>query len=1272
MIRVRYALVAVTVVLSIVTPAFAHAESTPVDDATRAEIGRLMTEAKRLSAARTTASIDSSIQLYETALEMVEATLGAYDTTAARILVRMAVCEYWRENHDILKQQIDSASAIWSAALGMDHPMIGVGLRVLGDSYNHLGEYTNAEETYRRAATLLEPVKDLEQYYALTLALVYHGLGDVYKNTARLEEALELDFRVKEIRTQALGSDSYLARKANAPIGATLMRMERYAAAEPYLLEALDAQQKELGPDHMLIATTLNRLAQVNHGMGKDDTAKALLARAIPIMENALGPTHAQLAPLLGLQALLLAADGNIAEAQAYARRALSIRRNNYGDAHPFVVFDYRRLARILAASAINVTESYATLTDDEIREAAARLLDEGTRQLDAKTSESLDSADIALHAAIDLIEERFGPSDTTIARALCRLGFVYFWQQRKEDCRRVTDSAIVIWRQELGPDSPEIARGLRLLGDSFIQRGEYTQAQSYFEQTVALLNKQPQLDTLSAHVLALAYFGLANVYLSTNRPEEGLLHSKRMVAVWDEHQMYSPRMRHLEVQLGRSYYMLGQYREATEVLLNVLKLREEVFGPNHTYVALVCTKLAAAYWQLDILDSARIHNERALEILESRLGPEHVMTAGTLALESALFAAEGDYDRAIAVGERGARNRASGRGHNHPYAGLDYARLARLQAASGAIDKALDMYDTLMDSRYKFYDAVFHSSSEAQKLAYSRTANLISPSLFTLALETRSGRARNMVAECILNGKAFVLDVVAVERQEAYCSADAAVHRLLDQYSGVCTRIATISLGSPQSSAGGRDLDSLYKEKEQYEAELSRLCHDFAESLADRRVDAASVASALKNGEVLWEFMRYRPLDFAKVGRTDKWKAPHYLALVIDQTGVVACEDLGKAAEIDSLVERVRSHMAAASLDLLMESEPAVSGRLAEDTRELYQRLVLPLLKRKDATRHVILSPYGSLNLLPFEILVSPIGEYLIEEVAVSYISSGRDLVRYQETPAVPGNEAIILANPDYDALAAEPPQAMTLRGAIGSVSLTTRGPEDYVGCLDQVFDPLHGTMREADIVSAHILKDSSLQLRCYTADSASETLLWNLREPPRILHLATHGYFCPHGTPAESQGNTNPLLYSGLVCAGVNNTIVRRQGNGKKSGVIDDGILTALEVSAMDLRGTEVVVLSACHTGLGVIHGGEGVFGLRRALHLAGARSVIMSLVAVPDDATVELMDLFYGNFLSGMSKSTALRNAELSIIRERRRLHGAAHPLFWGGFVLTGDPQ
>ena len=158
-----------------------------------------------------------------------------------------------------------------------------------------------------------------------------------------------------------------------------------------------------------------------------------------------------------------------------------------------------------------------------------------------------------------------------------------------------------------------------------------------------------------------------------------------------------------------------------------------------------------------------------------------------------------------------------------------------------------------------------------------------------------------------------------------------------------------------------------------------------------------------------------------------------------------------------------------------------------------------------------------------------------------------------------------------------------------------------------------------------------------------------------PRVLHIATHGFFQP-GNNARQTPVENPLLRSGLALAGAN--------SGESRG--EDGILTALEAANLDLWGTRLVTLSACDTGIGVVRNGEGVYGLRRAFFLAGAETLVMSLWPVSDLVTRDMMTGYYSGLKNGLGRGAALRRVQLRLMRQP----GRQHPFYWASFIQAGE--
>nr|WP_281438647.1 CHAT domain-containing protein [Synechococcus sp. C9] len=282
---------------------------------------------------------------------------------------------------------------------------------------------------------------------------------------------------------------------------------------------------------------------------------------------------------------------------------------------------------------------------------------------------------------------------------------------------------------------------------------------------------------------------------------------------------------------------------------------------------------------------------------------------------------------------------------------------------------------------------------------------------------------------------------------------------------------------------------------------------------------------------------------------------------------------------------------------------------------------------------------------MVAFAGLVDEKNQYLIENYLITYLTSGRDLLRLQTTPPK-ANPPLIVANPTFDKPGSNPVQiASADRSNPRSIDLATLK-----------FGSLPATAIEGETI-AKLLPNS----RLFTQTQATEAVVKSSNNP-RILHLATHGFFLQSAPTTQAQDGSrnlpseNPLVRSGLAFSGFN----VRQGGG------DDGVLTALEITGMDLRGTQLVVLSACETGLGDVQSGEGVYGLRRAFTLAGAQSQVMSLWRVDDNATKDLMVNYYQRLSKGEGRGEALRQAQLTMLRSPNY----AHPKYWSGMIPAGD--
>jgi CHAT domain-containing protein len=498
---------------------------------------------------------------------------------------------------------------------------------------------------------------------------------------------------------------------------------------------------------------------------------------------------------------------------------------------------------------------------------------------------------------------------------------------------------------------------------------------------------------------------------------------------------------------------------------------------------------------------------------------------------------------------------------------------------------------------------------------------------------------ARSLALTTVLRRKGRALDAMTDSVGALRGRAEPQDQALFDQVKEARAEVARLVLGGPQKVTPAQHQDqikSLEAHIERLEAEISRSSDEFRAQA--QPVTISAIQSAIPANAALIEIYVYRPFNARYAKPVERFSQPRYVAYILTSEAGIRWVDLGEAAAIDRAVGAWRT--------ALRDPNRTDAKRLA---RALDQQVMEPVRKLVGKARQLLLSPDGALNLIPFGALVDAQSRYLIETYSFTYLTSGRDLVRLQaQTPSRQG--PVVVANPLFD---------LGQRVVTGNPATQEGDPRRSVDFNDERFDPLPGTGIEARALAA-VLPGAQL----LTGADATEAAIKQVRGPS-ILHIATHGFFLTDQRRGANVGldesrpmfSEDPLLRSGLVLAGANR---------RRSEAGEDGILTASEVTALDLWGTRLVVLSACDTGLGEVKNGQGVYGLRRALVLAGAQSLVMSLWAVADRPTRELMVDYYQGLQKGQGRSEALRNVQLKMLRTPQR----QHPYYWAAFIESGE--
>ncbi len=405
-----------------------------------------------------------------------------------------------------------------------------------------------------------------------------------------------------------------------------------------------------------------------------------------------------------------------------------------------------------------------------------------------------------------------------------------------------------------------------------------------------------------------------------------------------------------------------------------------------------------------------------------------------------------------------------------------------------------------------------------------------------------------------------------------------------------------------------------------------------------------------LPEGAAYIEFFKISSANSATVKGQD---GVYFLVAMLPSSGRVVVRSLGSSRDIDALVGRYLSTMNAPNST---GKEPDVT-RLKEVGSKLYAKLLGTIVKELGNDTVLVICPDGELNMLPFEALVMDSGHFLISKREVRYVSSSRDLLPLR-TQTSGKMTAAIFANPDYDAKTGpiQPLAGQIMNAGERSRLRTASGR----ALRDTVFERLPETVVEASRVGVAIEKAFGGKVMTYLGIDATDTNLLSV-QAPRFVHVATHGFFLE--TPPKTvykDGNKslrllpNPDEFSGLILSGANEGL--RSGN-------EAGIVLSTRIAEMNLTGTELVTLSACSTGVGAVQAGEGVFGLKRALKIAGADNSITSLWNVASDETATLMVNFYELLAEQKSPAVALRAAKLKLMATKQ------NPFYWAPFVLSG---
>jgi CHAT domain-containing protein/tetratricopeptide (TPR) repeat protein len=1024
--------------------------------------------------------------------------------------------------------------------------------------------------------------------------------------------------------------------------------MGQYGKAEPLYRRSLGIKESRLGKDHLEVAISLYNLANLYYATGQHAQAEPLFCRSLAITESRLGKDHPDVAiPLNGL-AILYSAMGQYGKAEPLYRRSLDIREIKLGKDHPDVAHSLNGLANL-----------YSDMGQYEMAEPLYR-------------------------RSLDIRETKLGKDHPDVANSLNDLANIYKDMGQYGKSESLYRRSLKIYEAKLGEDHPNVASTLDNLANLYRGMGQYGKAEPLFRRSLKI--REVKLGEDHPDV-AVTLNNLANLYKYIGKSAQAEPLLRRGLKIMEvKFGKDHPKVAATLNNLATHYMDMGQYGKAEPHLRRSLEIYEAKFGKDHLHVAASLVNLAIVYHEMGQYEKAEPLYRRGLEIREAELGKDHPDIAPVLYSLAVHYAHIGQYAKAEPLYRRCLEIREAKLGKDHPDVALTLNNLAMLDAHRGRWDAAADLMDRQRRVEAHHVARVLPILAAAEQLKFLETLDNKRANALSLGLVRRDQQAiRLMSAAWLLNAKGVAQETLTQRALLERDAIDPARRGIIQELTGVRQQQAALALGVPkpgQEAARSRQLRDLAERQQHLEQQLLQAG---ALPSPPEWVELNDVRAALAADTVLISIARFPVSNFGRSRK--KWEKDYlperYAAWLIPPAGKgdVKIIDLGDADKIDAAVRTVRVQLRDAqdptptNNPIRVKGEPDAEKELLQALQRLAMLTLQPLLAEVGDARDLILSPDGALWLVPWAALPTADGKYAIENYTIRYAISGRELLAKPST--VKQEPPMVLADPDFDlGLSDARVAAMELLGRKLPPSdfrgLTTASALPLVGRLP-------GTAREADAIKPGLEKFARQEPWIYKGKNALEAVVKDFHSP-KVVVLATHGFFLEdqeaktsdrpgpreEGSLLTKEGKMleNPLLRCGLLLAGCNDRESQRGSND------EDGVLTGMEIVGCDLRGTELVVLSACETGLGQVNNGEGVAGLRQAFQLAGARSVMATLWQVPDRDTALLMIDFFDNLAKKQSKAEALRNAQLARIKARRDRNGAAHPFFWAAFTITGQ--
>ncbi|MCC5946265.1 MAG: CHAT domain-containing protein [Bernardetiaceae bacterium] len=1108
-------------------------------------------------------------------------------------------------------------------------------------------------------------------------------------------------------KTQADTLD-YSYRKLIQTIGATYEIRQLYPQAETYYQKVSTLTQKAEGKQSKAFTETLRTLGNLFLVQQKYQEATAFYTEGLEIQKNLVGEKHIDYAPFHFLLGVAYYELNNYKKAILHYEATLSIYEAHYGEKHQETLNITNRLA-----SAFHKQGNYQQA--EEMYKKVIQIQKEltGTQNLYFihynvnlaalyQETARYREAEILLLEIKSLADSVIGQENTTYAYICTILSNTYSYLDRYSEAEKLQIQAKNIHENVSGKETGNYLNALYNLANIYIKSYRYKEAELL---TVELKNSYEKLLGKKHPSYAMACLLNGQILQSQGRykkTESLILEAKQIYGevLGKKHTRYAEACNQLAVfykKMGLYKQALPQYEQALEVqkdivgsahpeyakvvfnigLLNstmgdeiaadqeerdafyaeaellfkeVQRIQSEAVGKNTIMYSKACTSLGNVYQkQLRFEEAEKLYKEAADTYIEIA-GEKHIDYIITLNAIGSLNLVQRKPEKAIPIFEEVLEIAEALGNIENVYVDILYKNLSMSYWLLGDYAKAYQYSSLLLDRNLTEIQNLLPIFSEHEREGYlaTKSPNFNTFQSFMVVYHEQNPQAISELYDLNLFRKGLIFSSTQKMRQQILSSGDSTLIRDFEEWKMLKREYNdALQLSDAQQQEKGIDAKAMAEAINENERNLSRASELFAKNAQVQTYNWKQVQKNLEKNEVAVDILR-SVYSSSVNERGELEQDTTYIALFVSR----------KTKKHPEMI--VIENGEELETKLLNYYKKAVEFKIEdENSYNQYWKPIADKLEQmnKKGFDKIYFSPDGVYHQISLSSLRNPeTNQYLLEQENIQLIGTSRDLIEYggdekDLSQNFENYRAYLLGFPTYNL----EEDIETIEGDDRSFSALQR----IVGQRGRIA-LLPGTKTEVENIASYF-KAKNIKTQSFIGKEASEENFKSFKSPT-ILHVATHGFFVPPIDEedvkdlATAETRTlleNPFMRSGLLLAG--SETPNPEG--------EDGVLNAAEAMNLSLEGTELVVLSACETGLGDVVSGEGVYGLQRAFQQAGAKTVLMSLWKVSDEATQVLMSAFYQNLLAGQPKQKAFKNAQLSLKAQ------FPEPYYWGAFVMMG---